>query len=150
MFLRYCVFVTALVACACSERVVEAPIIHPDCNEREWHCNLDKFQSLPIEGKLADASAILITRNVKRDDGSVLEQVDEVIKLRQGTVLYLVKGATYEVHKDSADHGEGSVVILRGSPAAFVESYSYGDGSIQSLGHMPMTTFKELAGRSDQ
>ena len=144
MLQRFCILLTIVVASACS-RVDELPVVQGSCNENDWHCNLDAFQQLPIEGKLHDASAIILAKNTRAKDGSIVERVEEVIKLRPGTTLYLTKGETYKVHRDTSDYGEGSVVLLRGSPAAFVESYSYADGSIRSLGHMPMAIFRNLA-----
>jgi len=149
MLQRFCVLLAIVVATACS-RVDELPAAQASCNENDWHCKLDAFQQLPIEGKVHDASAIVLTKNTRAEDGSIVERVEEVIKLRPGTTLYLTKGETYKVHRDASDYGEGSVVLLRGSPAAFVESYSYADGSIHSLGHMPMAIFRDLATSPDR
>ena len=144
MRIRWCFVILLLSAAACSERT-EVQVAVPGCDEKlEWSCRLDDFQRLPIEKKVKAASAIVVTKN-RREGGSVVEYVDEVIALQPGTKLYLRPGVKYKEHTDSADYGDGSVAILRGSPATVVESYSYNDGSILGLGHMPMSSFRELA-----
>jgi hypothetical protein len=88
---------------------------------------------------------VIITKGVREDD-HIVEYVDEVLKLQPGTELYLKRGAKVKTFPVSTtDYGEGAVAILRGSPASIVESYSYRDGVIPGLGHMPITTFRAMA-----
>jgi hypothetical protein len=131
---------------ACSRDPAPPVLSTSSCsNKADWTCDLEHFQQLPIKERLSTATAVIITKGVREDD-HIVEYVDEVLKLQPGTELYLRRGAKVKTFPlSTTDYGEGAVVILRGSPASIVESYSYRDGAIPGLGHMPIATFRAMA-----
>jgi hypothetical protein len=137
------ILLTAVAACS---RDPAPPVPSTfSCSKADWTCDLEHFQQLPIKDRLRVATAVIITKGVREND-HIVEYVDEVLKLQPGTELYLKRGAKVKTFPVSTiDYGEGAVAILRGSPASIVESYSYRDGVIPGLGHMPIGTFRAMA-----
>lgn len=107
----------------------------------------EEFQALPLEQKIAKASAIAITR-YKRDGNSLRPIITEIPKVRAGTKIHYQVGQELEVDshqiEPGTDFGDGDVVFFTGNPAEMSQSFSYSHDRI-GYGDMPLGRLRELA-----
>ena len=140
----------ALLAVACTDHEPQSASMAFEraCNKKiDPYCEIEKFEQLPIQNKLKAASAVLMTKN-KIEGNEIKEYVDQVLKLEPGITLYMKPGTLVKTHPNlpNTSYGDGSITILRGSPATSVESYSYENGMISGLGNMPVSELKRILG----
>lgn len=137
-------FALMVASCSDHEPPSETIVLGESCDVKfNPYCNIEEFQKLPIQGRLDAASAVILTEN-KIERNEIREYVKEVLKLNPGTTLYMKPGTLVKTHPNlpNTNYGDGSIALLRGSPASVVESYSYENGMISGLGNMPVTELK--------
>lgn len=102
---------------------------------------LESWEGLTIAQKLDSSSVVLLTRTV-RNGRREKEIVHEFLKQAPNTEVFYSVGDEIPSMvcdvKQSSRAGQGSLVLLKGSPATFRESYSIYDGRIPGLGDMPL------------
>ena len=106
------------------------------------------FHEWPIEQKIANASAILLTENAVTD-GKVVGTVKEVLMHEPGTELYYKVGDQYQeqVARPDTSYGDGEIVFFIGSPAQMRFSTTYRNGRCSGLGDMPIDQLRQLISR---
>lgn len=107
----------------------------------------ESWTGLSIEEKIKRSSVVLITEN-KIEGKKLRAVIKEIPKQLPGTTFYYTVGEEYPPlsHATEADtrYGEGSLVLLKGSPASMGESYAIYNGSIYGLGDMPTKKIREI------
>ena len=109
---------------------------------------LESWQGLTFEEKLTRSSVVLITEN-KQESGKVRAIIREKLKQAPNTIFHYSVGEEYLPlsilePKENTQYGDGSLVLLQGSPATNRESYSIYNGSIRGLGDMPLSKVREI------
>jgi hypothetical protein len=112
---------------------------------------LESWAGMTLEDKIKRSSIILITE-YKADGGKLKAIIKDVRKLKPDTVFHYQVGDEYGpmsvTPKVNTTYGDGSVVLLTGSPATMRESYGIFGGSITGLDEMPLSKFLELVDQS--
>jgi len=108
----------------------------------------ESWERLSFEDKVKRSSIVLVTEN-KREDGKILAIVKEELKHAPNTTFQYAVGDEYLPlsilqPKEGTQYGDGSLVLLQGSPAAHRESYSIFNGSIGALGEMPLSKVRAI------
>lgn len=112
----------------------------------------ESWEGLTFEEKVKKASVILLTEN-KREGTRIRAIIKEELKHAPNTTLHYSVGDEYlpvsvtEPKKDT-HYGEGSLVLLQGSPATNSESYAIHNGSIPGLGEMPVSKVRDIIAKS--
>jgi len=112
---------------------------------------IENFHKLPVEDKIANSTAIIVTKISKNEGGIYQTIVSEILKKQDDIELYYKQGDIFEDHSDYNDYEknnrhipEGFIVFMRGTPAQMKYSTSYSGGErISSLGDIPMALFRE-------
>jgi hypothetical protein len=112
---------------------------------------LESWTGLTLEEKIKRSSIIVITE-YKADGGKLKAIVKEIRKLKPEAVFHYQVGDEYGpmsvTPKENTTYGDGSVVLLTGSPAKMREAYGIYGGSITGLDEMPLSKFLELVDQS--
>jgi hypothetical protein len=107
----------------------------------------ESWEGLSIEEKLKRSSVVLVTE-YKHESGKLRAIIKEQLKRKPDTTFHYSVGDEYLplsiVPKENTNYGEGSLVLLQGSPATNRESYSIFNGSIGALGDMPVSRVRQL------
>lgn len=112
---------------------------------------IDNFHELPLDEKIANSTAIIVTKIEKNQDGIYESKVAEVLKQQEGVELYYSPGDIYDDYNDYNSFGDknwkvphGFIVFMGGNPAQMQYSTSYSGGDrISSLGDIPMALLRE-------
>src|SRR3990172_689206 len=93
--------------------------------------SFESWEGLSFEEKVKRASIVLIKEELKRKPGTTSHYAvgDEYLPLSI-------------VPEKNTRYGEGSLVLLEGSPATNRESYSIYNGSVRALGEMPISKIR--------
>lgn len=117
---------------------------------------IENFHELPLDDKIANSTAIIVTEISKNENGIYESRVSEILKKRDGVDLYYELGDVYDDYSDYSRYEEmnaqipkGFIVFMAGNPARMRFSTSYSGGErISSLGDIPMVLFREKCERS--
>lgn len=111
------------------------------------------FNSLSVESKIENSSAIIITEIGKDSTGEYKAKVADILKLKDGVSLYYKKGDIYNDHTDYKKYypdessiPKGFIIFMSGNPAQMRYAVSYSGDRIHSLGDITMDLFKEKCG----
>ncbi len=112
---------------------------------------IENFHELPLDDKIANSTAIIVTKIEKNQDGIYESKVAEVLKQQEGVELYYSPGDIYDDYSDYNSYGDknrqvpqGFIVFMGGNPAQMRYSTSYSGGErISSLGDIPMALLRE-------
>jgi len=112
----------------------------------------ESWERLSFEDKVKRSSVVLVTEN-KREDGKIRAIVKEELKRAPNTTFQYAVGDEYLPlsilqPKEGTQYGDGSLVLLQGSPAAHRESYSIFKGSIGALGEMPLSQVRAIVAQA--
>jgi hypothetical protein len=112
----------------------------------------ESWEGMTFEEKVKRASIVLITEN-KKEGGKIRAMIKEELKRAPNTTFHYSLGDEYlpvsiTEPKENTHYGEGSVVLLQGSPATNHGSYSIFNGSIPGLGEMPVSKVREIVAAS--
>ena len=106
----------------------------------------ESWHGLSFDEKAKRASVILITEN-KQEGGMVRAYVKEELQRRPGAVFHYKVGDEYPplmlVQKENTSYGDGSLVLLSGSPAEMQESMGIFGGNVAALGNMPLSKVRQ-------
>jgi hypothetical protein len=113
---------------------------------------LEDWQGLSFEEKVKRATVVLVTQN-RQDQGTIRAIVKVILKKAPNTSFDYGVGDEYgpaSISQPKADtrYGDGSLILLSGSPAIYQESYSIYGGSIPGLNEMPLTKVREIVSKS--
>jgi hypothetical protein len=107
----------------------------------------ESWEGLSFEEKAKRASVILITEN-KQEEGVLHGYIREELKRKPGTVFQYAVGDVYPpltlTPKEKTSYGDGSLVLLRGSPAREQESMSIFSGNVTALDNMPLSKIRQV------
>src|SRR3990172_10424213 len=107
--------------------------------------SFERWEGLSCEEKVKRASIVLITE-YKLEEGKLRAIIKEELKRKPGTTSHYAVGDEYLplsiVPEKNTRYGEGSLVLLEGSPATNRESYSIYNGSVRALGEMPISKIR--------
>jgi hypothetical protein len=113
--------------------------------------SFENWQGLSFEDKVKRSSIVLITE-YKSEGGKLRAIIKEELKRQPGTTYHYAVGDEYLplsiVPRENTTYGEGSLVLLQGSPAVNRESYSIFNGSVSSLGEMPLSKVRKIVAQS--
>ena len=113
--------------------------------------SFESWQGLSFEDKVKRSSIVLITE-YKSEGGKLRAIIKEELKHKAGATYHYAVGDEYLplsiVPRENTTYGEGSLVLLQGSPATNRESYSIFNGSVSSLGEMPLSKVREIVAQS--
>ena len=114
--------------------------------------NFESWEGLKFEEKVKKASVILLTEN-RREGGKIRAFIKEELKHAPNTTFHYSVGDEYlpgsiSEPRENTHYGEGSLVLLQGSPAVSSESYSIYNGAVSSLGEMPISKVREIVAKS--
>lgn len=117
---------------------------------------IKNFHELPLDEKIANSTAIIVTEISKNEDGIYESKVTEILKQQEGVELYYSLGDIYNHHSDYNSYEEqdrqvphGFIVFMGGNPAQMRFSTSYSGGErISSLGDIPMALLREKCDKS--
>jgi len=111
----------------------------------------ESWQGLSFEEKVKRSSIVLITE-YKREDGRLRAMIKEELKHKPGTTYHYAVGEEYRplsvVPKEHTSYGEGSLVLLQGSPAMNRESFAIYNGSVSALDEMPLSKVREIVAKT--
>jgi hypothetical protein len=112
----------------------------------------ESWEGLAFDEKVKRASVILITEN-KQEGGKIRAIIKEQIKRAPNTTFHYSVGDEYLPGtilepKPDTRYGDGSLVLLQGSPATSHGSYAIYNGSIPGLGEMPVSKIREIVAAS--
>lgn len=107
----------------------------------------ESWEGLSFEEKAKRASVVLITEN-RQEDGLVRAYIREELKRKPGTVFQYKVGEVYPpltlTPKENTSYGDGSLVLLSGSPAREQESMSIFGGNVAALENMPLSKVRQV------
>jgi hypothetical protein len=114
--------------------------------------NFESWEGLTFEEKVKKASVVLLTEN-KREGGKIRAIIREELKHTPNTAFHYAVGDEYlpssiSEPKENTQYGEGSLVLLQGSPAVNHGSYAIYNGSIPGLGDMPVSKVRDIVAKS--
>jgi hypothetical protein len=113
--------------------------------------SFESWQGLSFEDKVRRASIVLITE-YKRDGGKLRAIIKEELKHKPGATYHYAIGDEYlplsVMPKENTSYGEGSLVLLHGSPAVHRESLAIYNGSISALGDMPLSKVRQIIAKA--
>jgi hypothetical protein len=113
--------------------------------------SFESWQGLPFEDKVKRSSIVLITE-YKLESGKVRAIIKEELKHKAGVTFHYAVGDEYlplsTVPRENTRYGEGSLVLLEGSPAVNRESYSIYNGSVRALGEMPLSKVRQIVAKA--
>jgi hypothetical protein len=114
--------------------------------------SFESWDGLTFDEKVNRASVILLTEN-RPEGGKIRAIIREELKRKSGTTLHYSVGDEYLPAsilepKENTRYGDGSLILLQGSPAVSSGSYSIYNGSIPGLGEMPLSKVRELIAKS--
>lgn len=111
----------------------------------------ESWEGLSVGEKVKRASIVLITE-YKEEDGKLRAIIKEELKREPGTASHYAVGDEYLpltiVAEKNTRYGEGSLVLLQGSPATHRESYSIYNGSVPGLDEMPISKVRQVVEQS--
>jgi hypothetical protein len=110
------------------------------------------FHTLPIEEKIAKASAIALVRYEPADDGRMKAVIVEYLKLQPGTEIFYAVGDEYSnssfYPQKDRNRSDGEVIFFTGSPASMRFSTSVDGDRITGLNDIPTALFREKCNES--
>ncbi len=111
----------------------------------------ESWRGLSFEDKVNRSSIVLITE-YKREAGKLRAIIKEELKHKPGATYHYAVGDEYlplsVVPKENTYYGEGSLVLLQGSPATNRESFAIYNGSISALGDMPLSKVRQIVAKA--
>ena len=113
--------------------------------------SFESWQGLSFEDKVKRSSIVLITE-YKLEGGKLRAIIKEELKHKAGATYHYAVGDEYlplsVVPRENTTYGEGSLVLLQGSPAVHRESYAIYNSSVRSLGEMPLAKLRQIVAQA--
>jgi hypothetical protein len=130
------------------------PYVAPDFLVRKFTSSstpivesFESWEGLTLEEQLRRASVVLITEN-REERGMIRAYIKEVLKQSPGTVFHYAVGDEYlplaETPRENVRYGDGSLVLLQGSPAEMRTSDSIYNGQLPGHANLPLKAVREL------
>ena len=111
----------------------------------------ESWEGLSFEDKVKRSSIVLVTE-YKLEGGKLRAVIKEELKHKAGVTYHYAVGDEYLplsiVPRENTTYGEGSLVLLQGSPAVNRESYSIFNGRVSALGDMPLSKVRQIVAQA--
>ncbi len=111
---------------------------------------IENFSDLPLEDKISNSTAIVVTNISKNESGAYEQRITEILKKKDDVELYYKVGDLYEDHSDYNRYEtedmfipKGFIVFMGGSTASMMYSVSYSGDRIGSLGGISMELLRQ-------
>jgi len=114
------------------------------------HPFIENFSDLPLDDKISNSTAIVVTNISKIESGAYEQRITEILKKKDDVEFYYQVGDLYDDHSDYNRYEtegmfipKGFIVFMGGSPARMMYSVSYSGDRIGSLGGISMELLRQ-------
>lgn len=115
--------------------------------QRPYFSNTPNFHELPVEEKIKLATAIIIVKSEKGENGKYKNVVEEILKIEEGVELYYNVGEVYEddSHYKMSDEfmPTRAIIFMQGNPATMRFSTTFDGERIRGLGGISLALLRD-------